>query len=72
MLQLSVCLEMYWRDASFAERMRRVKALGYQAYEFWGWKDKDLDAIAAAQAETGLALAIMSMEPNWGLDRARQ
>jgi hydroxypyruvate isomerase len=73
MLQLSVCLEMYWRDVPYPERMRRVKALGYQAYEFWGWKDKDLDAIAAAQAETGLALAIMCMEPNWGLvERANE
>lgn len=64
---LSVCIEMYWRDLPFAERVRRVKALGYKAYEFWGWKDKDVAAMRVAQDETGLPLAAMCMEPNWSL-----
>jgi hydroxypyruvate isomerase len=67
MLEFSVCIEMFWHDQSLAERVRRVKALGYKAFEFWGWKGKDLDSLRAAQKETGLACAIMCMEPNWGL-----
>jgi len=67
MIDLSVCIEMFWRDLPLHERMQRVKALGYKAFEFWGWKNKDLDSIRAAQKETGLALAAMCMEPNWAL-----
>ena len=67
MPRLSVCIEMFWKDLPLAERIRKVKALGFTAFEFWGWKDKDLEAIAQAKAETGLALAVMSMEPNWVL-----
>lgn len=67
MLQFSVCLEMFWHDLPMHERVRRVKALGFKAFEFWGWRGKDLDALRAAQKETGLACAVMCMEPNFAL-----
>lgn len=71
MVNLSVCVEMFWRDLPIAERIRRVKALGFAAFEFWGWQDKDLAAIRAAQQETGLAVAAFCTEPNFCLvDRA--
>ncbi|NLE45142.1 MAG: TIM barrel protein [Chloroflexi bacterium] len=67
MATLSVCIEMFWRDLPFDERIRRVKALGYSAFEFWGWKGKDLDVIRAAQDETGLDVAAICIEPNYSL-----
>ncbi len=67
MLELSVCIEMFWRDQPMHERVRRVKKLGFKAFEFWGWKGKDLDALREAQKETGLACAVVCMEPNFGL-----
>jgi hydroxypyruvate isomerase len=71
MVNLSVCIEMFWRNLPLAERIRRVKAVGYQAFEFWGWQDKDLAQIRAAQQETGLAVAAFGLEPNYCLvDRA--
>ncbi len=66
-LDFSVCIEMYWREQPMAERVRRVKALGYKAFEFWGWKNKDMDSLRSAWRETGLVCAAMCMEPNWGL-----
>ncbi len=44
MLEFSVCIEMFWRDLPMDERIRRVAALGFKAFEFWGWKDKNLEA----------------------------
>lgn len=71
MLQFSVCIEMFWRDLPMDERIRRVAELGFKAFEFWGWKGKDLEAIRAAQDQTGLAMAVMSIEPNFSVtDRA--
>lgn len=67
MVNLSVCIEMFWPDLPAEEKIRRVAALGFRAYEFWNWSNKDLDAIAAAQAETGLALAGLVSEPGFGL-----
>ena len=67
MVELSVCIEMFWRDLPMPERVRRVKSLGYKAFEFWGWQGKDLDGIRIGKDETGLALAAMCMEPNWAL-----
>lgn len=67
MVNLSVCIEMYWTDLDYAERIRRVAALGFNAYEFWGWSSKDLEAIRAAQEESGLSLAALAFEPQFSL-----
>ena len=34
-LRLSVCVEMIFRELPFLERLDRVAAAGYQAFEFW-------------------------------------
>lgn len=69
MVQLSVCIEMFWRDRPHHERIVGAAELGYQTCEFWGWKGKDIDAIRGALDETGLSLAALSMEPNFALIR---
>jgi hydroxypyruvate isomerase len=69
MTNLSVCIEMFWRDLPHEERVARVAALGFPAFEFWGWKNKDLAAIGAAVATHNLTLAAMCMEPNFALNR---
>ena len=67
MPQLSVCIEMFWRDLPHEERVRRVAALGFKAFEFWGWSNKDVGAIREAMDETGLKLAALSLEPGASL-----
>lgn len=62
-VNLSVCIEMFWTDLPYEARIRRVKAAGYSAIEFWGWRNKDLDAMHAAIEETGLAVAGLISEP---------
>ena len=67
MVKLSVCIEMFWHDLPFEQRITRVAALGYPAFEFWGWKNKDIDKIKAAIDATGISLAALSVEPNFCL-----
>lgn len=69
MPQISVCIEMFWRDQPHHERVGRVAQLGYRACEFWGWKNKDLDAIENALNDSGLVLAALSLEPGSSLIR---
>jgi hydroxypyruvate isomerase len=69
MVKLSVCIEMYWPDLPFDERVRRVHAAGIGAFEFWNHSDKDVVAIQAAQAETGMAIAGLVSEPGFSLTR---
>jgi hydroxypyruvate isomerase len=66
-VKLSVCIEMFWTDLSFEERIRRTAALGFEAYEFWGWKNKNLDAMRAAQEETGIKLGALALEPGFAV-----
>ena len=69
MVKLSVCIEMFWTDLPFDERIRRVHAAGISAFEFWNHSDKDLEAIRSAQAETGMAMAGLVSEPGFSLTR---
>lgn len=63
MVKLSACIEPLWNDLPLGERIRRLAALGLDAFEFWRWSSKDLDEIRAAMDATGLPLAAMSFEP---------
>lgn len=67
MVKLSVCIEMFWRNLPVEERIAKVAALGYPAFEFWGWKNKDIEKTKAAMDETGLPLAGLCIEPNFCL-----
>ena len=58
MLKLSPCIEMMWSDVEFAARIPRVAALGFNAFEFWGWWNKDLDAVEKAAKDAGLDVAV--------------
>jgi len=69
MPKLSVCIEMFWRELPYEERIARVAALGFPAFEFWGWKNKNIAKIRAAMDAHGLPLAAMCIEPNSSLNK---
>ncbi|MGK5683149.1 TIM barrel protein [Actinoplanes sp. URMC 104] len=48
-MRLAACAEMVFLDLPFAERVRRIDALGFEV-EMWSWATKDLDALAATGA----------------------
>jgi hydroxypyruvate isomerase len=59
-MKLTVCLEMFFRDLPFAERIAAIRRAGYDAGEFWGHANKDLPAVAAACREHGVHITSMS------------
>ena len=69
MIKLSVCIEMFWRDLPYEERIARVAALGFPAFEFWGWKNKDIPKMREAATRHGIPVAAMCMEPNFAFIR---
>ncbi len=65
MAKLCVCIEPFFTDLPYAERIRRVAELGFSAYEFWfhdkrfdgaslAPESKDFDQIAELNARHGL------------------
>jgi hydroxypyruvate isomerase len=62
-VKLSVCIEMLWGDLPYEERIRRVAALGFPAFEFWGWRQKDLNKLRAAMDTYGLAASVFGLDP---------
>jgi hydroxypyruvate isomerase len=68
-MKLSICIEMFWTNLAFEQRILLTQKAGYSAFEFWNWSNKDLEKMRAAQEETGLACAGMVSEPGFGLVR---
>ncbi len=56
-MKYSVCASAVLRHLTLPEAVERIHALGFEAYEFWGWQGENLDAIAEAQRRTGVVLA---------------
>lgn len=67
MPKLSVCIEMFWRDLPYEERIARVAALDFSAFEFWGWKNKDVPKIKAVMTESNIPIAALCLEPGSSL-----
>lgn len=55
-MKYSVCASAVLRHLPLAGAVERIHALGFRAYEFWGWQGENLDAIAEAQRRTGVEL----------------
>jgi len=58
-MKISVCIDAVLPGNDTAQKLRDLKRIGCQAFEFWSWWDKDLNVLKSAMEETGLALAAM-------------
>ncbi len=63
MPKLSVCIEMFWPEEPYEERIARVADLGFPAFEFWGWKNKEISKIEKAVKKYDIPLVALSLEP---------
>ncbi len=59
MMKYSVCASAVYAGTPLEEAIPRIKAAGFDAYEFWSWWDQDLDGADAARRRTGLKTAAM-------------
>ena len=61
----SACLELLFvpETKTFAKRFGLAKEAGFEAVEFWNWRDKNLDAVEDALNGSGLTLTSFVTEP---------
>jgi hydroxypyruvate isomerase len=59
-MKLSLCLEMLFTELPFADRIRIASQLGYDAIEFWDFRNKNLGEIGETSERHGLIVAAMS------------
>lgn len=59
MVKVSVCIEVFYTNLPFAERIRRCAQLGIPAIEFWKWDtpEKDLGRLKEILDETGVKVS---------------
>ncbi len=56
-------IEMWWRRFPFAARISAAADMGFDAVEFWPWRNKDIDEVAAVAADRGVEIAQFT---GWG------
>jgi len=56
MLNFSPCMDIFFNDLPFGERINKIAQLGYKNYEFWTWWDKDLNEIREATEKNNMNL----------------
>jgi hydroxypyruvate isomerase len=58
-LIFSPSIEAIYRksEVPIEEQIRRVKDLGFEAFEFWGWWNKDLESIKCAAEQADIQMA---------------
>ena len=74
MAKIAVCIEPFFPDLPYAERLARIRKLGFRHYEFWfldkrfdgkGLHDerKNLEELAECNARLGLDLHGLRVQP---------
>lgn len=59
-MRFSICLETFYPQLEPAERLRRLRAAGFRAVEFWSPYDKDLTALKSRLTELEMELICFS------------
>jgi hydroxypyruvate isomerase len=59
-MKAAICLEMVFPEVAPHDRVTKIAAAGFDAVEFWGWRDKDLAALKGACKLSGVRVANFS------------
>lgn len=55
-MKFDVAVPCFFGGNDFCDALRKIKALGFDAVEAYGWKDLDLDKVKAVCEETGVKI----------------
>jgi len=58
--KLSICVETFFTELPFLERIDQVAKMGFPAFEFWDWKRWDLKEVQKKVRSSGLKVATIS------------
>jgi hydroxypyruvate isomerase len=59
-MDFSICIEMIFPELRAEDRIARLGSVGFEAVEFWDWRDKSLDALALQCRNLGLRVTCIS------------
>lgn len=71
-MKKSLCIEMFFMDAPFAERFRPAREAGFDYIEFWSWTDKDIPKVRELCQRHDLGIASFSGDRSLSLIDAAQ
>jgi len=54
-MNYSICIDSIFNGMDSLEALEQVKTAGFNAFEFWHWKNRDMDALAKKTVSLGLS-----------------
>ena len=67
MIDFAINLETIYPEMDFCDKIRKVRAAGFSAIEFWGWQDKNLPQVKMLCRELGMKVQAFSATGSWSL-----
>lgn len=58
-MKLSACIDMFFTEVPFNDRVKAAKEAGFDAVEFWAWHGKDIEGLKAALQDNAMTVAAM-------------
>lgn len=66
-MKTSICIETFFSNLSYEERIDKVAKFGFRAFEFWDWKTKNLKRVKREAERNNLIVALFSANRNSSL-----
>ncbi len=63
MLEPAVCIDTFFVDREFLDRVDATAQAGFTAFELWGWEGRDIAAMAERQRYHGLTVENINVTP---------
>lgn len=55
-MKISVCVDALYSGKDLFESLEKIKASGYNAFEFWTWWDRDIEKLQQAKETLGMTV----------------
>ncbi|ANY71111.1 hypothetical protein BBD41_29350 [Paenibacillus ihbetae] len=68
-MKFSVCIDSVFRDMDMQEALSLVKSSGFDAFEFWNWRQKDINLMANVMKRLDLSVSTFCTDGGTLVDR---
>ena len=69
-MKYALCIEMFYKDLEFDQKIRRVVNDGFEYAEFWRWSGRDWNSLSSTLKDTGINVSAFSGDDEFSMINA--
>lgn len=66
-MKYSICIENFYKELAFEDKLAAAKRDGFEYCEFWTWKERNWGGVRKAIADSGIKIAAFSGDDEYSL-----